>query len=88
MLFTLGAGKSNLAAMPDCGFVVVKVYKITPGNAVTAPNLIAQVQGELGQAASQDYADEFVAAIKRQLKVKRNNNAIETFRTRLVSSGG
>ena len=46
------------------------------------------MQGELGQATSQDYADEFVAAIKRQLKVKRNNNAIETFRTRLVSSGG
>jgi len=89
ILFTLAAGKSGIAAVPDGGgFVVVKVDKITPGNAVTAPNLIAQMQGELGQATSQDYADEFVAAIKRQLKVKRNNNAIETFRTRLVSSGG
>ena len=89
MLFTLAARKSGIAAVPDGGgFVVVKVDKITPGNAVTAPNLIAQMQGELGQATSQDYADEFVAAIKRQLKVKRNNNAIETFRTRLVSSGG
>jgi peptidyl-prolyl cis-trans isomerase D len=52
------------------------------------PNLIAQVQGELNQAASQDYAEEFVAAIKRQLKVKRNNSAIEAFRARLATSGG
>jgi peptidyl-prolyl cis-trans isomerase D len=67
---------------------VVKVNKITPGNAITAPTLIAQVQGELGKAASQDYAEEFLNAVKRQLKVKRNNSAIEAFRTRLTSSGG
>jgi hypothetical protein len=42
----------------------------------------------LGRAASQDYAEEFLAAIKRQLKVKRNNSAIESFRTRLITSSG
>ncbi|MEA3079019.1 MAG: peptidyl-prolyl cis-trans isomerase [Sphingomonadales bacterium] len=89
MLFTLPAGKSGMGAVPQGGgFFIVKVNKITPGNALIAPNLIAQVQGELGRAASQDYADEFLAAIKRQLKVKRNNSAIESFRTRLVTSGG
>lgn len=88
MLFTLGDGKSSLAATPDgAGFVVVKVTKITPGNAITAPTLITQMQRELGGALSQDYAEEFVAAIKRQLKAKRNNSAIESFRTRLVTSG-
>ena len=70
------------------GFFVVKVDKITPGNALIAPNLIAQVQGELGRAASQDYAEEFVNAVKRQLKAKRNNSAIEAFRTRPTTSGG
>jgi peptidyl-prolyl cis-trans isomerase D len=89
MLFTLPAGKSGMGSVPQGGgFFIVKVNKITPGNALIAPNLIAQVQGELGRAASQDYADEFLAAIKRQLKVKRNNSAIESFRTRLVTSGG
>jgi len=43
---------------------------------------------KLGKAASQDYAEEFLNAVKRQLKVKRNNSAIEAFRTRLTSSGG
>jgi peptidyl-prolyl cis-trans isomerase D len=88
MLFSLSAGKSSFAAIPEGGFVVVKVGKITPGNALAQPNLITQIQNELGQAASQDYAEEFLAAIKRQLKVKRNNSAIEAFRARLATSGG
>jgi peptidyl-prolyl cis-trans isomerase D len=89
MLFTLGAGKSSVVAAPEGGaFFVVKVDKITPGNAITAPSLITQMQSELGGASSQDYADEFVAAIKRQLKVKRNGSAIEAYRARLATSGG
>ena len=89
MLFSLRTGQSRMGAVPGGGgFFVVKVDKITPGNAITAPQLIAQVQGELGKAVSQDYAEEFLNAVKRQLKVKRNNNAIEAFRTRLTTSGG
>ena len=88
MLFSLSVGKSSVAAIPQGGgFFVVKVAKITPGNAITQPNLITQMQNELGQASSQDYAEEFIAAIKRQLKVKRNNSAIEAFRARLATSG-
>ena len=89
LLFSLNAGKSDTGAIPQGGgFFVVKVDKIVPGNAMIAPNLITQVQGELGRAASQDYAEQFLNAIKRQLKVRRNNSAIESFRTRLVTTGG
>src|SRR5438309_1049726 len=89
MLFSLSAGQSRIGEVPQGGgFFVVKVDKITPGNALIAPNLITQVQGELGRAVSQDYAEEFVNAVKRQLKVKRNNSAIEAFRTRLTTTGG
>jgi peptidyl-prolyl cis-trans isomerase D len=89
VLFSLKAGKSSASAIPQGGgFFVVKVDKITPGNALIAPNLIAQVQGELGRAVTQDYAEEFLNAVKKQLKVKRNNSAIEAFRTRLATSGG
>jgi peptidyl-prolyl cis-trans isomerase D len=88
-LFTLNAGKSTFGAIPQGGgFFVVKVDQVTPGNALVAPNLITQMQNELGQAASQDYTDEFIAAIKRQLKVRRNTSAIEAFRARLATSGG
>ena len=46
------------------------------------------MQSELNQAAAQDYAEQFVADLKRELKVKRNDSAIESFKARLLSSGG
>ena len=89
ILFSAGAGKARMAPNPSGGgFFVVKVNKITPGNALSSPGLIGQVQGELGQAASQDYAQQFIADMKRQLKAKRNESAIQGFRARLLSSGG
>jgi peptidyl-prolyl cis-trans isomerase D len=87
-LFSIGAGKSQMGANPQGGFFVVKVDKITPGNALLAPNLISSVQRELGGAASQDYAQEFVSDLKRQMKAKKNSSAIEAFRAKLLSSGG
>ena len=88
MLFAVGAGKSLTAPSPQGGFFIVKVDKIMPGNAMLSPGLIGQVQRELGQATSQDYAEEFTSDLKREMKAKRNNDAIETFRARLLSSGG
>jgi peptidyl-prolyl cis-trans isomerase D len=89
ILFTVGAGKSRMAPNPQGGgFFVVKVDKITPGNALLAPSLIGQVQNQLAQATAQDYAQQFVADMKRQLKVRRNDSAVAAFRTRLLTSGG
>lgn len=89
VLFSVGVGKSSMAANPQGGgFFVVKVTKVTPGNVMMAPTLISQVSGELGQAASQDYAAQFVADLKREMKIKRNDSAIQDFRARLLSSGG
>ena len=89
ILFTAAAGKSRMAPNPaGGGFFVVKVDKITPGNALISPGLIAQVQGELGQAAAQDYAQQFMADMKRQLKAKRNQSEIQAFKSRLLGSGG
>ena len=97
ILFTAGAGKARMAPNPGGGgFCVVKVNKITPGNALlqpalisrlSSPGLIGQVQGELSQAAAQDYAQQFVADMKRELKIKRNESAIQGFRARMLSSG-
>jgi peptidyl-prolyl cis-trans isomerase D len=89
MLFSLSTGKSRAGDVPQGGsFFVVKVNKVTPGNALSAPGLIGQIEGELGRAASQDYAEQFLAAIKRDLKIKRNNSAIEAYRARLLTGGG
>jgi peptidyl-prolyl cis-trans isomerase D len=88
VLFANSAGKAQMGQNPQGGFFVVKVNKITPGNALLAPGLIGQTRTFLGQSASQDYAQEFVADLKREMKAKRNESAIEAFRARLLSSGG
>jgi peptidyl-prolyl cis-trans isomerase D len=86
MLFTIGQGKTRMVADPEGrGFFVVKVNKITPGNALIQPSLIAQMRTELQQGASQDYAEQFMAAIRNELKVKRNESAIQSLKTRLVT---
>lgn len=88
LLFTVGPGHSRMQQLPQGGFVVIKVNKMIPGNALGAPGLISQVQGELNQATSQDYAQQFIADVKRNMNAKRNDSAIQAFKTRLLSSGG
>jgi peptidyl-prolyl cis-trans isomerase D len=89
MLFTLGQGKSRAVAdVSGRGFIVVKVDKIIPGNALIQPALIGQMQGELRQALSQDYAEQFLNAIKADIKVRRNEGAIEATKKRITSGGG
>lgn len=88
ILFGTGAGKSRMAPNPQGGgYFVVKVDKVTPGNAIAQPGLISQVTSQLNQAAAQDYAQQFLADLKREMKVKRNESAIQSFRARLLSSG-
>jgi peptidyl-prolyl cis-trans isomerase D len=88
-LFTLAPGKSKIAPDPQGrALFVVKVDKITPGNAMLQPNLISQMQNELQRSASDDYAQQFVAALRAELKAKRNESAIQALKTRLLTSGG
>jgi len=89
LLFTGGPGTARTAPYPQGGgFFIVKVDKVIPGNALLQPALIGQVRSELGQASTQDYAQQFLADLKRYMKIKRNDNAIQAFRTRLLTGGG
>lgn len=84
MLFTLGEGKSRMVADPQSrGFSVVRVNKITPGNALTQPGLIGRVQSEFQQAIAEEYARQFLAAIRAELGVKRNEEAIAATKKRI-----
>jgi peptidyl-prolyl cis-trans isomerase D len=88
MLFTLTQGKSRLVSeSKGLGFFVVKVDKVVPGNAFTQPNLISQMQTELKDPLTDEYAQQFVAAIAQEMKVRRNDSAINALKTRLVTSG-
>jgi peptidyl-prolyl cis-trans isomerase D len=89
VLFTLGQGKSRVFPAPQGrGFYIVKVGKIQPGDALLQPSLIGRMQTELQQAAAEDYAREFLAAMRQALGAKRNESAIQATKARLASSGG
>lgn len=89
ILFTLGQGKSRMFPDPEGrGFFIVKVEKIVPGNVATQPALIGQMQSELQQGVSQEYAEQFLAAMRKEIGAKRNEGAIQAMKTRLLGSGG
>ena len=89
MLFVLGQGASRMIPDPEGrGFYIVKVEKITPGNALLNPSLIGQMQAQLQTEMSDDYAQEFLAAIRQELKSKRNETAIQAEKTRMANSAG
>jgi peptidyl-prolyl cis-trans isomerase D len=89
LLFTLGQGKSQAVADPGGrGFYIVKVTKIVPGNATLQPGLIAQMRTELQEAVTEDYARQFINAVRADMKAKRNESAIQAEKARITSSGG
>jgi peptidyl-prolyl cis-trans isomerase D len=88
MLFTLAEGKSRLVADPQGrAFFVVKTLKITPGNALSSPTLIAQTQAAFQQTASDELGAQLMAAMKADQKVKRNEDAIAASKQRITGPG-
>ena len=88
ILFSLSAGKSRMVADPrGAGYFVVRAVSITPGNASTQPSLIGQVQRSFQEPAAQEIAEQFLAAVRKDVGVKRYEDAIEAARARLTSSG-
>jgi len=88
-LFSLPTGKAKM--VPDTqrrGFFVVKVNKVLPANSLAALPLVGRMRAEIQQQMSDDYARQFVAAIRADLKVRRNEDAINAMKKRLAASGG
>ena len=87
LLFSLGAGKSRMIADPQGrGFFIVKVNRIIPGNALSQPGLISTVQREFQEPLSQEYGQQFVNAMRKEVGIRRNDSAIAASRKRLTSS--
>jgi peptidyl-prolyl cis-trans isomerase D len=88
LLFSLGEGKSRMIADPQGrGFYIVKVNKITPGNALSQPGIISTVQRQFEEPVSQEYGQQFVNAMRKEVGVRRNDSAIADTRKRLTASG-
>src|SRR3954447_10312433 len=89
LLFSLGQGKSRMAPDPGGrGFYIVKTNTIIPGNALLAPGLISRMASQLSQTVSEEYAQQFQAAVRAEMKAKRNESAIAAEKAQLISRGG
>ena len=87
-LFTTAQGKAQVGVDPEGrGFFVVKVDKIIPGNALNQPALIAQVQAQFSEPLAQEYAQQFLAAVREDVGAKRNEAAITAAKKRIVGGG-
>ena len=88
MMFSLAQGRSRMIADPQGrGFVIVKVTKITPGNATLQPNLISRTQSEFQSAAANEYAEQMRNAIEADVGIKRNEDAIAAAKRRITGGG-
>ena len=88
LMFALAQGGSRMIADPEGrGFVIVKLIRIIPGNALLQPALVAQTQAEFQEAVSGEYAEQMSRAIQADLGVKRNDEAIAASRKRIIGGG-
>ena len=88
ILFSLSAGKSRMVADPKgAGYFVIRATSITPGNAAMQPGLITQVQASFQESTAQELGEQFIAAVRNEVGIKRNENAIVAARARLTSGG-
>jgi peptidyl-prolyl cis-trans isomerase D len=86
VIFSTAAGKTQIGPDPQGrGFFKVKVDNNVPGNAMTQPGLITEVQNEFREPLAQEYAQELIAAIRQSAGVRRNEAAIAATKKRITN---
>jgi peptidyl-prolyl cis-trans isomerase D len=70
------------------GWSVVYLNHIERGDGANQPNLIQAKRAELSRVVSNEYAEQFVGAIRREVGVKKNEKAVATVRAALTGQGG
>ena len=89
LLFTLGQGKSRMVAGPaGARLFRGQGQQDRPRQcACSAEPDRPDAEGVRSRPRRQEYAQQFVAAVRADMKVKRNESAIQARRQRIVSSG-
>ena len=86
MLFSLAPARARLVPAPgNQGYFIVKLNSITPGDALSQPALISQVQRDFNQQAGEELVVQFLQAAQEELGVERNADAIAAAKRRLLS---
>ena len=85
--FALAKGDVRALAQPrNAAWFVVHVADVKPGNLAEAPAFLDQMRGQMQTAATNEYAQNFVAAIMADVGVKRNPKALERLKQRYLGT--
>lgn len=88
MMFSLPRGKARLLPAPDGrGWFVVYLDRIVPGDASKEPGLIQAVRTQFGAIIGEEYARQFTAAIRDDLDIQRNDEALGKLKAELAGPG-
>ena len=88
MMFSMKKGTAKLLQAPNgAGWFVVHVAQTQAGDARSQPALVQATRGQFDQVAGNEYVDQFVRAVERDQKVKRNEDAIRKVRQQLLGPG-
>lgn len=89
LMFSMAAKKAKLTESPNGGgYWVVWLDEIQAGNAAGNAPLIAQTRGQLGQLLGAEYVEQFAAAVRKSVGVKRDEAAIARLKASLGGQSG
>jgi peptidyl-prolyl cis-trans isomerase D len=84
LMFSMAEKKAKAIPAPERGgYWIVQLDDIEEGNAKGNAALIGQTRGQLGQLIGNEYVEQFAAAARKAVKVKRNEAAIAALKAQL-----
>lgn len=87
LLFSMTKGSTKLLALPQQqGWYVVHLDELVPHSAAENKPLLDATRQQLGQALGQEFSAGFIAAMREDLGVERNQTVIDRLRARLTGA--
>ncbi len=84
LMFSMAEKKAKTIPAPQGGgYWIVQLDDIEEGNAKGNAALIGQTRGQLAQLIGDEYVEQFAAAARKAVKVKRNEAAIAALKAQL-----
>lgn len=88
MMFSLPRGKARLLPQAQGqGWAIVYLDKVVRGDAGKEAGLLQAVRGQFAQIIGDEYAQQFMGAIRSGLEVKRNEDSLKKLREELLGTG-
>ncbi len=87
-LFSMARGTAKGLESPDkTAWLIIDLEQIVPGNAAAQPDLLTATAQQMGQVVGEEYVSQFANAIKADVGVKRNGDAVARFKSSLTGAG-